>query len=510
MYHSSNTSTFLNIPEPQDRFLALWPHRWDFLYANLTHPEQTPNWNTESRYPLGDRAILAGGTLYGCRFGTETSYFMLDIDKGSVYHPKRDRFATEKILGALELLGITDHVAVTSSYRGGLHLYFPLPFPVLTWQLAAVVERVLSRKFYVEPGVLEIFPNVRQFEGERERLSLYNGHRLPLQEGSYLLNRFWELERSDHLAFTWRWEFAMYRNQINQVVFDRILQEVMEENKIRRLSHPAAKFLQDLNNDIAPGWTGHGQTNFILGRLALRSYVFGHVIEGCYQPLTGERLILDIVAKAQKLPGYTEHCRHQHEIYNRAEDWANCVEKSRRYYPYGRKDLHIPPEEPEQEVKGSAPNTWNEKQKTEARERLELSIAVLLHNDRLPTGIRERVITLCQDFHFSAETLYKHRDLWHPLANESGLWKTPPDPLNSSEPNGGACSVGAPPQTAQNLLSSGGCNPLQAVDWGQFLALLEQQTGCNTALGADSTQSDRVLPVDNYPDQRHDDDEPPG
>lgn len=62
----------------------------------------------------------------------------------------------------------------------------------------------------------------------------------------------------------------------------------------------------------------------------MRSFIFGHVLYAA-SPSTGVDLVNDIVLVATDLPGYTDHCNHQHEIKKRATDWAWCVEDSRYY-----------------------------------------------------------------------------------------------------------------------------------------------------------------------------------
>jgi hypothetical protein len=464
----------------QDAFLALFPHRWDWLFAEHVAADR-PNWQTENRFPLSDRAILSGEKLYGVRFGAETSYFMLDIDAGSVYHPKRDRFAVRRICNALELLGFTSHVAITSSYSGGVHLYFPCHDNFLTWQLAAVVShRLQTAGFVLEPGTLEVFPQNRTYSDDGQ-LSLFNGHRLPMQQGSYLLSEDWELQWSDRASFVSRWVWAANRNAVNRLVYDRLLLAAVEKNRARRLSRPANKFLLDLQNEVSPGWTGPGQTNYLLGRITLLNYCFGHYLQGLKKPLTGERLVLEIVKVATQSPGYKDWCRHQHEIYQRAEEWARCVENSRRYFPYGYKEQRGIPNQP---PTPKEPNGWNQRQMEDARERLRYSIAVLLNNDRLPAEARKRFDILTQDFHFSGETLYRHRDLWHP----GSLWITPPHPPNEISSLGRDALGGHPaPKTAGNLLDQSGCNPTPALDWGAFLGLLEGDVGRNNALGEGSS-----------------------
>lgn len=434
------------IPE-NSRFLNLFPHRWDFLFAEHYKPGDKPVWQSESRYPLSDRIIQQGAKLYGVRFGAETSYFMLDIDRGSPYHPKRDRFAVGKICEALELLGITDHIGCTSSYSEGIHLYFPLPEAVRTWHLAAVVTRCLNYKgFICDAGLLEVLPNERNFDLEDGKPSLFKGHRLPLQSGSYLLNEFWELDNfSSEDEFCRRWAYCERRNQINWPVFNRALKDATCNYK--RLGFKASKFLEDLNTEIEFGWSGHGQTNYLLGRITLRSYVFGHCLNGG-EPLEGERLVRDIVETATRLPGYREYCRHQHEIWGRAEDWARCVENS-KYYHFGhrfKKD-----EQPEQ-----PPVNWrdwrNNWLKQRAQERIAFAIADLLNQERLPSTILERFNILVDEYGFSGETLYRpyHLGLWHPRF--IGAVENPPAPPNSLDSHEAACSREPQPQTAKSLL----------------------------------------------------------
>ena len=183
----------MNLPAPQfqaiqepDAFLHLFPHRFDFIYAEHPDPGDRPDWKTEDRHPLSDRLLQEGAYLYGVRFGKQADYLMLDIDAGSLYHPHRDRFAIPRLLAALEPLGLVETVAVTSSYSGGIHLYLPFQKAQETWAIAQVVSTLLANAgFKLKAGQLELFPNPKPYS---EAPSLYAAHRLPLQAGSYLLN----------------------------------------------------------------------------------------------------------------------------------------------------------------------------------------------------------------------------------------------------------------------------------------------------------------------------------
>jgi hypothetical protein len=105
------------------------------------------------------------------------------VDKGSAYHPTRDRFACDDGIGALEVLGLVQAVVCTSSYSGGLHLYFPFDTAQKTWAIALAVSTLLENKgFKLAPGQLEVFPNCKAYVTSGEH-SLYNGHRLPCKRG---------------------------------------------------------------------------------------------------------------------------------------------------------------------------------------------------------------------------------------------------------------------------------------------------------------------------------------
>lgn len=82
------------------------------------------------------------------------------------------------------------------------------------------------------------------------------------------------------------------------------------------ISAKAAKFLNDLTTEIEQGWTSHGQTKRLLGRIALREYIFGHLLYG-KGILEGTDLVQQIVKIATQLPGYRQWCRHQHENFEK-------------------------------------------------------------------------------------------------------------------------------------------------------------------------------------------------
>lgn len=452
---------FYSVPELTDKFLSLFPHRQDYLFAKHHQPGDSPEWRTESRHPLSDRLIIQGSSLYGVRFGSETAYSLIDIDRGSPYHPARDRMAIQKIMGLLEPLGICAWFATTSSYSGGIHLWLPLPEKIKSWKLATAIATLLENGGYpVRDGQLEVFPNIRDFDPIKP--NLFRGHRLPLQAGSYVIggaNRGnWEPNSSSPELFCHYWDFCKAKNDVQPQQLEQILKAA--KRKRWQVSGKANKFLNDLNAEIEPGWTGNGQTNRLLGRIAMRAYCFGHILLSSTTFITGQALIDAIVDVATGLPGYADYCRHQHEIRQRAEEWADCIERS-HYFPYrsrrsgessdqGNSDRGQLGEASDQGDK----LTTNQRRSLDARQRISDAIADMLNRGVLPTTTKERFLSLVS-FGIGGETLYRHRDLWHP----KHLWITPPDPLCFEEDGisllaGGSSETTKPPSlldtTARN------------------------------------------------------------
>lgn len=406
---SISTNRFGYVNEWDDQFLALFPHRYDYIWAEHPRPGASVEWQTETRHPLGDRLIRQGGYLYGVRFGAQTQYCLLDIDAGSPYHPSRDPFAISRIAGALEPLGLVEYIVCTSSYSGGLHLYFPFSKAQSSWQLAIAVATLLENSgFKLVPGQLEAFPNPKPYIAEGTP-SLFNAHRLPLQIGSYLLNDEFQPIWSTQQTFVQRWQFAQHRNDLDTRTLKQILKQA--KRRLFQVSGKAEKFINDLNAEIEMGWTDYGQTNRLLGRITMRSYIFHHVLSGG-QPLEGKALVEEIVETAKSLPGYRDYCRHQHEIEYRAEEWANCIQSS-HYFHYGDPKGKFKAKSEELESAIDQAPSWNQQQSASARDRIRSAIADLLEKGELPSQATQRFKVLLQ-YKIGGGSLYRHRDLWHP------------------------------------------------------------------------------------------------
>ena len=455
------------VQELDDRFLALWPHRFDYLHAPHPDPGTKPQWQTETRHPLSDRLINQGTYLYGVRFGSLTQYAMIDIDSGSPYHPRRDPLAIARICEALESLDLFQYLTLTSSDNGGLHLYFPFETPLPSWKVGLAITTLLENKgFKVMSGWLEVFPNAKAYNPTGD--TLYNGHRQPHQQSSYLLKADLEPIESRGFHFINYWETATAHNDITSHTLDLVIEQA--QRKIYRVSHKAEKFLNDLNAEIALGWTGRGQTNRLLGRITMRAYIFGHIL-GASEPLAGEALIGHIMETAQSLPGFTLWCRHQNDLEAKVKEWVRCIEAS-HYFPYGADKLPI-------DI-GPAGPSWNERQQTEVRERITQAVTKLQSTDNWPAGITERFDQLTRQG-ISGSSLYKHKDLWHPRFMQTAAAacdpKIPPDP---PIPQGDALGFLSPTQSSQAYWENG-CNTPHTNRSKSINGGAVEQLGCNNS-----------------------------
>lgn len=430
---------FSPIPEAEP-LLNLFPHRWDFIYTNHSKGMRKPTWKTESRHSLSDRLVLQGAHLYGVRFGADTGYAMIDIDVDSPYHPRQDEFAIRRLVDSLEPIGITHHITLTSSASGGLHLYLPFPDELPTWKVAEALDLTIrAAGFDIKNGTLELFPNLRT--GDR---LLYAAHRLPLQDPkSCLLNSdFFPIQTSTG-AFVNQWHFAANQNTIDLATLKLAI--ATHARRQTKLSTTAHKFLCDLEAEIGPGWTGPHQTNHLLGRIALLGYCFGHITDDLDRPLNGERLVDWCIDKSRSLPGFQQHCNHQTTLKRRVREWVRSCEASKRYFHYaigkssGKSDLLSD---------GRSENAWNILQEQLAQTRIGAAIEILPRTSLALMGIDELVDYL-RNQGISLETLYRHKNLWHPK-----FYRLPDNPKSKPSP------ISFLPEIDRNRLSGAGFNTI--------------------------------------------------
>lgn len=319
----------------REQFYSWFCHAWDFILKETPDAE----WKTIKKYFLTKEKLWYKYTdlvqLVGVRFGQYTQYAMVDLDRWSASHPYTNEEAYRRVKWALEDIGLIEAVIVRSSESEGLHLFYFLSEKVPTFKLACAMRWALEREgFKLEPGQIELFPNTKQFKkhqkGKKREFSYYNGHRLPLQKGSYLLDQDFVpySDKVEHLLDAA--EVSAQNNDIELLTSTFEDAEKWFKQKYRTYSNKGnnSDYQDWLNNSmryISEGWTDNHQTNELLLTIA-NVGVKAHGLEG-------EELAQFIENTATAAPGYYPHCRHRHEIRQRSRDVARSAEKYWSAYP---------------------------------------------------------------------------------------------------------------------------------------------------------------------------------
>ncbi len=402
----SPTTTLKPLTRPSEEDAPLLPRSEDgqrlhkifgnYLWEALESPNTSPaRWRT-LQYEMSPRNLWRGWQdpykLIGVRFGRTTNYAMIDLDILGLYCNAE---AVAAIRGALETIGISRTLLISSSISGGLHLYAPFSEELSTFDIACVIEQCLiALEFEIEKGHLEIFPNTKTYGVDK--FVEYNGHRLPLQpqSGSCLLDDDLNpiSDRLSDFFASWEWAAQGQDMEMLRAAIPHGREARKQEPHRRKLSRKAEVWKADLDDEIAQGWTGPGQTNQLVKVIAER----GHVFEG----LSGSALVTYIVDVAISSPGYYEYCGHQPDIYKRARDWSRSVPKL--YWPYGTREKPKPP-----------PGGKNTARAADARRRIAEAIAKIRDSEPFTT-IRNFANRIAEFANSSLKTVYKNADLWHP------------------------------------------------------------------------------------------------
>ena len=400
------------VPSLEHRFANLW-HLWDFIEAPSPLRGQRPAWKRVTKYLLSANLLLnrweSSEKLIGVSFDKETCYCLLDIDRGSRYHPYNDEATFQQLLELLETIGLVRLLIVRSSESGGLHIYAPLPEAVSTWKLANLLANTCHQaELDVRGGQLELFPNVKTWVPEGGGFSHYQAHRLPLQQGSVLLNNDMLPEGADLNRFMTQWQWCAEAQDMER--FRAALATTKSHRNNQVPKGTALQYLKDLQASIARGWTDFSQTNDLLSRIARKGYIFLHK--------TGKALVDYMVFIAKKLPGYEAFCRHQNDLVKRCRDWARAIEKSPKYYPYNVKEGSANVTRAERPLKAPL----NSERKANALSRLKEIVARLEADGILKPQITPRAKQLAS-LGFSQETLYKpeYKIFWHPNYYQSSV-----------------------------------------------------------------------------------------
>lgn len=412
-------------------FFEYFSYLWDFIIA----PAGTKNWQTIKDHKLQPRVLWRKfqdvEQILGVRFGKVTRYGMVDVDKASLLHFINNPQAFRDLCNAFELIGLCRFVIIFSSFSRGVHIYFPLPEDVHTFNLACALRMAVeSAGFKVKDGQLELFPNTKTYKKNQHGndFSHFKGHRLPLQPktGSTLLDDSLNPYSQDLGDFFAQMDWAAKGQDIEK------LKEVLplardwyskRHYRFAKTSNSSkskvGQWQEDTEALIEEGFTDYGQTNELIREIGKYGRVF--------LALEGEQLRQYMVETVTNLPGYKEYCRHQHEIQQRCHHWAKSIEPF--WWALGTTPTRHTcyPKMDEKEQRKSK-NKTNQERTQECLKRLQDTLAYLAQQAiSLPKKVGERIKLLCEtskqlfDKAFSEGTLKKpnYKPLWHPKYDQT-------------------------------------------------------------------------------------------
>ena len=390
-------------------------YRYSFIQAKApAHRKAKAQWKTE-KYQVKHRVLyrdwLAADKLIGVRFGSKTLYALIDIDSKSKYHPNQSADSVKAIQEALETIGISRTITISSSWSEGLHIYIPLAELINTFNLAVAIKGCLEAQgFEVKPGQLEIFPNPKPFGVAIT--TEYLAHRLPLQpeSGSHLLDDDLNFVSDQLVDFLNVWDLAAAGQDLELLRESLIAARNSRRERPRQRVSKVDEWREDLDTVISEGWTGSGQTNGLLKQIATYGRVF---LDKCGGGLT------DFIEKtAMDCPGYQRWCQHRHEIKRRASHWANSVEKL--YFPIGT----FP--KSKSAAKDNVPS-HNQRIKAQKAKGITDAVQQLESTNQLPENITARTEAILAIIGGSLGTLYKREKLplWHPKHYKSSVIAEP-------------------------------------------------------------------------------------
>lgn len=310
---SDNQKTFQLFPKhseqrPQGKinhdFFAIW----------TTFPSWSPilltkdGWRTVLN-DSGKKVPLTLGTIESCyrrgivlgkRFGQLTNYLLIDVDISSPFHPRNG--SIKPLLTAMEAIGLCRYLLLRSSTSGGVHLYFPLAEPVNTLGLACAAHAALTAAHIpIAGGTCELFPNKKAFNAE------HNGHRLPLQHGSFILDDDFNPISDSQAHFLQHWQTAAAAQDSDR------LAEVLTEKPL-----PMPTTFQALPPIC---WEAFGQSNEVMKQLVN----YGDRYLGLNTIPALAEWIIDI---APQLPGFDQFASPESKDDLLRHNWAYRWAKS--------------------------------------------------------------------------------------------------------------------------------------------------------------------------------------
>ena len=404
-------------PMPSDplgqKLAELFTNSWDWIFAEAPAKTKAIEWKSMKSFPLSPIQMWDHHqdpeSLIGIRPKAQTRWQILDIDKGSPYHPSQDPNGLEKIRDALEDIGICRIQINQSSHSGGIHLYCPLPEPVSSFWLAAATKFALEAiAIPLKSGHCEIFPNPKRYLPRGRGFSNYAAIRLPMQPDSGFVPLDDDLNPLPWTLEDWFTNFELLSDQQDFHRLEEALTEAKATWKVRKNRQPQsiASWEAAIAQEKSEGWTGRGQTNEKLKCFGCEARVFmgldtiEDVAEHIYQSAINSR-------------GFQEYSRHTRDIRRRSYEVASWA--MTYYWPYGSEAKRSTSYHGNGDEK-IIDFTYHQQLKKDSQDRIKEAVNRLREKQELSRGISERADQLILEAKVSRKSLYKSHniELWHP------------------------------------------------------------------------------------------------
>ncbi|MDZ8086090.1 MAG: hypothetical protein RMY16_11085 [Nostoc sp. DedQUE12b] len=148
--------------------------------------------------------------------------------------------------------------------------------------------------------------------------------------GSFLLNDDLQPISDSVSIFLDYCDRAASRQDLTKLkrVANKAKKQISRERYRKQESADAAQWRANWEEIITTGWIGKGQTNTLLQIFVGYGIVF--------LDLESDKLVEFCLTTAINAPGYSQYCRHQHEIEARVRHWVESTIRNKCYSAYIR------------------------------------------------------------------------------------------------------------------------------------------------------------------------------
>ena len=315
--------------------------QWLFsIYPNLSAPainSKNRGYLTLHRTLTLEKAIAYWrdeNSIIATRPGAMVWDIRIDLDFGGRYWSLE---IIDRLRALFESKGLPGSILCRSSNSEGRWLVVPLPAPMKSWRASLTVASILADAgYHIENGHLEISPNVKRWVNRGKEAPKgfksdwiidHNAFRLPCQKGFEILDSDGETIGLTLAEYRHHWDWAQSQQCADewQATIDYYAQKKNRPKLFKPRGRGTIGEIEKEHLELcALGFTDASQTNDIGLYIARRLRMLhpGNVEEQA--ELIKQALI--------SMPGYKEHCHHQHEIDRRCRDLARWADKNWSYY----------------------------------------------------------------------------------------------------------------------------------------------------------------------------------